>query len=117
LPLAPCPFPRRGARAREARVVTIIDFQNLSRFAAQAGTLRALRQAMKEAISVFIGMYATLLAIINPLEALPVFLSLLAGKDRATQRSVARRSCLYATGLMFFFLIFGTLICTCSGSR
>jgi len=44
---------------------------------------------MKQAFTVFISMYATLLAIINPLEALPVFLSLLSGKDPATQQSVA----------------------------
>jgi len=65
---------------------------------------------MKQALTVFISTYATLLAIINPLEALPVFLSMVAGKDQATQVSVARRSCAYATLLMFFFLIFGTLI-------
>src|SRR4051812_48580025 len=65
---------------------------------------------MKQTFTLFIGMYTTLLAIINPLEALPVFLSLLGGKDRQTQISVPRRSCIYAMLLMFFFMIFGTLI-------
>src|SRR6185437_1654298 len=65
---------------------------------------------MKLTIAVFISTYTTLLAIINPLEALPVFLSLMGAKDKKTQLSAARRSCLYATALMFFFLIFGELI-------
>src|SRR6185295_2438865 len=49
-------------------------------------------------------------AIINPLEVLPVYLGLLAEADVPTRRAVAVKSCLYATGLCFFFLIFGTLI-------
>jgi MarC family membrane protein len=65
---------------------------------------------MRSSVVHFIGLYATLLAIINPLEAIPVFLDMLRGKDRAVQRNVARKSCLYATYLMFFFLIFGTLL-------
>ena len=55
-------------------------------------------------------MYTTLLAIINPLEALPIFLKLLDGKSEEEHRLVARRSCFYAMLLMFFFLLFGTLI-------
>ena len=58
-----------------------------------------------------------LLAIINPMEAIPVFLKLLNGKDQAVKRNVARKSCLYATYLMFFFLVFGTLCSRRSGSR
>ena len=65
---------------------------------------------MRPSIVHFVSLYATLLAIINPLEAIPVFLNLLTGKDAAVQRGVARKSCLYATYLMFFFLIFGTLL-------
>jgi multiple antibiotic resistance protein len=65
---------------------------------------------MRSSIVHFISLYATLLAIINPLEAIPVFLDLLRGKDNAVQRNVARKSCLYATYLMFFFLVFGTLL-------
>ncbi len=61
-------------------------------------------------VSLFFGMFSTLLAIINPLEALPVFLKLLEGKDEDHHRQVARRSCLYASLLAFFFLFFGKLI-------
>jgi len=65
---------------------------------------------MRPSIVHFVSLFATLLAIINPLEAIPVFLNLLRGKDHDVQRAVARKSCLYATYLMFFFLIFGTLL-------
>ena len=65
---------------------------------------------MGEQLNLFIGTFTTLLAVINPLEAMPVFLELLEGGDEPTHRQVALRSCLYATLLMFFFLIFGTLI-------
>jgi MarC family membrane protein len=58
----------------------------------------------------FVSLFLTLLAIINPLEAIPVFLNLLADKDRQTRLRVARKSCLYAMGLMLFFLLFGTLV-------
>ncbi len=55
-------------------------------------------------------MFTTFLAIINPLEAIPVFLGLLQGKDDKERNSVARLSCLYALLLAFFFLLFGTLL-------
>jgi multiple antibiotic resistance protein len=61
-------------------------------------------------LSLFIGTFTTLLAIINPIEVLPVYLKLLEGKDAATHREVAWKSCLYALFLSLFFLIFGTLI-------
>lgn len=47
---------------------------------------------------------------INPLETIPMFIDVLHGKDRAVHLNVARKSCLYATYLMFFFLVFGTLL-------
>ncbi len=65
---------------------------------------------MTQELTLFIGMFTTLLAIINPLEALPVFLKLLEGKDDQEHRRVARLSCLYAMLLAFFFLLFGKLI-------
>jgi MarC family membrane protein len=65
---------------------------------------------MSQELTLFVGMFTTLLAIINPLEALPVFLKLLEGKDEAEHRRVARLSCFYAMLLAFFFLIFGKLI-------
>jgi MarC family membrane protein len=57
----------------------------------------------------FFSLFAVLLAIINPLEAIPVFLRLLQGKDEEEHRRVARKSCLYALLMMVFFLPFGTL--------
>jgi multiple antibiotic resistance protein len=60
--------------------------------------------------SLFLGTFTTLLAIINPLEVLPVYLALLQEKDVATHRDVARKACIYALFLCLFFLIFGTLI-------
>jgi multiple antibiotic resistance protein len=65
---------------------------------------------MTEAATLFVSTFTTLLAIINPLESLPVFLGLLQGKDEQTHRQVARRACTYAMLLLFFFLIFGTLL-------
>ena len=65
---------------------------------------------MGRELSLFVGTFATLLAIINPFEVLPVFLKMLEGKDAATHRQVAWKACLYAVLLSLFFLIFGTLI-------
>ena len=65
---------------------------------------------MDRDLTLFMGTFATLLAIINPFEVLPVYLKLLEGKDAATQRQVAWKSCVYALLLCLFFLIFGTLI-------
>jgi multiple antibiotic resistance protein len=65
---------------------------------------------MAEILTLFIGTFTTLLAVINPLEAMPIFLQLLHGRDEHSHRQIALRSCLYATILMFFFLVFGTLI-------
>src|SRR5271167_321680 len=68
------------------------------------------RETMSQATTLFLSTFTTLLAIINPLESLPVFLKLLQGKDKQTHRLVAGRACTYATLLLFFFLIFGTLL-------
>ena len=61
---------------------------------------------MSQELTLFVGMFTTLLAIINPLEALPVFLKLLEGKNDAEQRRVAGLSCFYALLLAFFFSSF-----------
>jgi MarC family membrane protein len=61
-------------------------------------------------LALFVATFTTLLAIINPLEVLPVYLKLMAGADLPTRRTVALKSCVYAMGLCFFFLIFGTLL-------
>ena len=65
---------------------------------------------MIRAATLFLTSFTTLLAIINPFESLPVFLKLLEGKDRQTHRQVAWRACSYATLLLFFFLVFGTVL-------
>ena len=65
---------------------------------------------MSRELSLFIGTFATLLAIINPFEVLPVYLKLLEGEDVKTHRQVAWKACVYALLLSIFFLIFGTLI-------
>jgi multiple antibiotic resistance protein len=61
-------------------------------------------------ITLFISLFTTLLAIINPLEAIPVYLGLTDGKPDAEQRRVARQACIYALLLSFFFLLFGTML-------
>src|SRR6478609_12011411 len=65
---------------------------------------------MGHEFSLFVGTFATLLAIINPFEVLPVYLKMLEGRDAATHRKVAWQACFYALLLSLFFLIFGTLI-------
>jgi len=60
--------------------------------------------------TLFLSTFTTLLAIINPLAALPVFLKLLQGQDKGAHRRVARKAASYATLLLFFFLVFGTLL-------
>jgi multiple antibiotic resistance protein len=65
---------------------------------------------MSPTISLFVSLFTTLVAIINPLEAIPVYLGLTADKPDAEQRRVARQACIYALLLSFFFLLFGTLL-------
>jgi len=65
---------------------------------------------MGHELTLFVGTFATLLAIINPFEVLPVYLKMLEGRDAATHRQVAWKACLYALLLSLCFLIFGTLI-------
>jgi multiple antibiotic resistance protein len=64
---------------------------------------------MEKHLTLFITTFTTLLAVINPLEALPIYLKLLEGQDDQVHRRVARKACLYAGLLMFFFLVCGTL--------
>jgi MarC family membrane protein len=60
--------------------------------------------------TLFLSTFTTLLAIINPLAVVPVFLKLLEGQDKSAHRHVAWKACSYATLLLFVFLIFGTLL-------
>jgi multiple antibiotic resistance protein len=61
-------------------------------------------------LPLFISTFATLLAIINPLEVLPIFLSLTHDKDQTARRHIARRACLFAFALLLFFLFFGAFV-------
>ncbi len=72
--------------------------------------LRWVRGVTSQALTLFVSTFTTLLAIINPLEVMPVFLQLLEGKSKAEHLLVARKACTYAVILLFFFLIFGTLL-------
>jgi multiple antibiotic resistance protein len=65
---------------------------------------------MGHELTLFVGTFTTLLAVINPLEALPIYLKLLEGQDQQKHRQVAFRSCLYAAVMMLFFLVFGRLV-------
>ncbi|MCW2282614.1 multiple antibiotic resistance protein [Rhodoblastus acidophilus] len=65
---------------------------------------------VKAEITLFISTFVTLLAIINPLEVLPVYLKLVSGETESRKRAVAWKACFYALVLCFFFLIFGNLI-------
>jgi multiple antibiotic resistance protein len=65
---------------------------------------------MEKPLALFIGTFTTMLAVINPLESLPIYLKLLAGQNEQVHLRVARLSSFYATILIFFFLVFGTIM-------
>ncbi len=61
-------------------------------------------------LTLFLATFSTLLAVINPLEALPIYIGLAQGKDDKARIQLALRACLFALMLMFFFLICGALL-------
>lgn len=65
---------------------------------------------MEHAVTLFVGTFTTLLAVINPLEAIPIFLQLMEGREDRVHLEVARLSCLYGLLLLIFFLVFGKLV-------
>ena len=65
---------------------------------------------MEQHFTLFIGTFTTLLAVVNPLEALPVFLTLTQNQEKDLQRRLALRSCIYTLILMIAFLLFGTFV-------
>ena len=65
---------------------------------------------MEHAVTLFVGTFTTLLAVINPLEAIPIFLQLMEGREEGVHLEVARLSCLYGMLLLIFFLAFGHLV-------
>ena len=65
---------------------------------------------MEHHITILIGTFTTLIAVINPLETLPIFLSFTNAKDKKAIRSLAFRACLNALILMLSFLLLGTFV-------
>jgi len=65
---------------------------------------------MNHHLTILIGTFTTLIAVINPLETLPIFMSFSKGKNKQDTRKLAFRSCLYALILMLSFLVLGTFI-------
>jgi multiple antibiotic resistance protein len=61
-------------------------------------------------LPLFLSTFTTMLAVINPLEALPVFLSLTHDKDDAGRKRIAFLASLYALLLILFFLFFGAFV-------
>ncbi|MGE5387600.1 MAG: MarC family protein [Hyphomicrobiales bacterium] len=61
-------------------------------------------------VPLFLTSFTTLLAVINPLEVMPVFLSLTHDKDDAARRRIAIRSIIYTAVLILFFLFFGAAV-------
>jgi multiple antibiotic resistance protein len=65
---------------------------------------------MEHHLTLFIGTFTTLLAVVNPLEALPVFLNITKDGDKIFRKKLAFRSCGYTLILMISFLLFGAFI-------
>ncbi|GLI93242.1 UPF0056 inner membrane protein [Methylocystis echinoides] len=61
-------------------------------------------------LPLFLTSFTTLLAVINPLEVLPVFLSITHDKDESARRRVAIRAAVYTAALILFFLFFGAAV-------
>lgn len=65
---------------------------------------------MNHHLTILIGTFTTLIAVINPLETLPIFLAFSKGKNKKDTRKLAFRSCLFALILILSFLLLGTFI-------
>ncbi|WP_442753607.1 MarC family protein [Methylocystis sp. JAN1] len=61
-------------------------------------------------LPLFLSTFTTMLAVINPLEVLPVFLSITHDKDDGARRRIAFLASLYALVLVLFFLFFGAFV-------
>lgn len=66
--------------------------------------------AANELLPLFFSSFTTLLAVINPLEVLPVFLTLTESKDAPARRRIAVRAALYTALLILFFMFFGAFV-------
>jgi multiple antibiotic resistance protein len=56
--------------------------------------------------------FATLFSVVDPLAAVPIFLSMTQGDPPARRHLYARKATLTATGIMLFFLAFGETVFT-----
>lgn len=65
---------------------------------------------MDSFFSLFLSTFTTLIAIINPLMAMPIYMQLMSGADSITKKKVAFKSALFTFLLEVFFILFGTLI-------
>lgn len=61
-------------------------------------------------LPLFLSTFTTLLAVINPLEVLPVFVSITHDRDAAGRRRIAFLATVYAPMLALFFLFFGAIV-------
>jgi multiple antibiotic resistance protein len=61
-------------------------------------------------LPLFLSTFTTMLAVINPLEVLPVFLSLTHDKDDEARRRIAFLASVYSLVLVLFFLFFGAFV-------
>lgn len=61
-------------------------------------------------LPLFLSTFTTMLAVINPLEVLPVFLSITHDKDLAARRRIAFFASVYSLALVLFFLFFGAFV-------
>ena len=61
-------------------------------------------------LSLFVSTFTTMLAVINPLEALPVFLSITHDKNEVERKRIAFLASFYALLLVLFFLFFGAFV-------
>ena len=65
---------------------------------------------MDKPLTIFVGTFTTMLAVLTLWNLFQFFLKLLAGKDDRAHRQVARQARIYAAVLTFFFLVCGTLM-------
>lgn len=58
----------------------------------------------------FIGTLVSMVSIVNPLMAIPIFVSLTSNESKAQRNEIARDASLYTFGILMLFFIAGTLI-------
>lgn len=61
-------------------------------------------------MNLILGVFTTLFSVVNPLGAVPVFLSLTADNSPALRKEQAKKACLYMVIILITFLLLGTYI-------